>query len=186
MSGATPRSRPHHAGRCRPAHRQAAFRARHRDGIAASAPLDDAIGELAPILDTPGHEAQLALSAAARDVIVAAGHQTPVQLQDPRGPRLGQQPRRETRPMPWGGEPLPRPTRPINEPIYERHWADEWGWQIVVSTLRGERPIVTGKPLWLRRHRTGEDPNWRSARTSPIRTQNTRMVATGTRSSGAI
>ena len=38
-----------------------------------------------------------------------------------------------------------------------------WGWQIVVRTLRGERPIGTAKPLWLRRHRTGEDPNWRHA-----------------------
>jgi hypothetical protein len=147
---------------CSSAHRQAAYRARS----AATAPsaagprVDGLLHELAEVLATPGEEARYAIVAVARDLLAATGRPLPADPPDPDRRAPDAYPRRR-RPPKWTGRQLPRPAS-CSPRVYERVWDDDWGWQVTVRPQRGDgRPSGTGKPLWLRRHRAGDDPQWR-------------------------
>ena len=123
--------------------------------------VDELLDELARTLATPGEEALYAVVAVAGDLVTASGRPLP-DHDAPDGRPLHAA--RHRRPKPWTGRRLARPAT-TTQRFYERIWDDEWGWQVVVraATADGERPTTTaGKPLWLRRHRASEDPDWRT------------------------
>jgi len=150
---------------CTAAHRQAAHRARHpanpSEAAVNSPAVDALLDELEQVFATPGEEAMYATMAVARDLLEASGRALPDEPHDPAGRRLDVEPRRR-RPPKWSGTPLAAPASRTPR-IYQRVWDDDWGYQVVVRAAdRHGQPTGGANPLWLRRHRASEDPDWRT------------------------
>lgn len=150
---------------CSRAHRQAAYRARAatRAGAAGGGPIPgELFDELAVAVGTPGDETHRTLWAIAADIVEAGGRSVPADIDiELRSTSRNGDPPRRRRASRWGGVRLPRPTEPTDW-LYVRTWDDDWGMQVVVRALRGNRPRGAAKPLWLRRHRANESMNWRA------------------------
>jgi len=141
---------------CKPAHRQAAHRARkaaeqHR-GLPAEA--ERALDHLAVAIEAPGEYAPVSVWLAAKDVLEATGRpvfEEPDDISQPAGIPLAlagrtvhARPRRKVE--------LAHPAK-VNPRWYERAFhrhGDGGDWEIRVRPLRKGRPYTDGKLLWRR------------------------------------
>ena len=142
---------------CKPAHRQAAHRARkeaeqHHGALSVEA--ERTLNQLAVAMQAPGEYAPVTVWLAAKDVLEATGRvvfEEPDDVAPPAAMPLelvGRTVRRRPRPK----VELARPAK-VNPRWYERAFhqhGDRGDWEIRVRPLRKGRPYTDGKPLWRR------------------------------------